>query len=174
MIPTEELRHLDSGSRTGERADGIGTVSVVATCRRDADRVGQRAREVLRAVLMHARSSWPLLSEWRQLLPVWFVEGSAPEQSREEAERWLAWWRSLPTGERAQVTHGRRWTLSDWLYWLEPSARQWFWWDAAVEDPDTLRVTVEISDWPAALGALEWLLRAAGALEVTYEEHAEA
>jgi hypothetical protein len=127
---------------------------------------------VLRAVLDHAGPSWPSLSEWRQVLPTWFVESSAPEQSRDEAERWLGWWRSLPAEEQALVTRAQRWTLAGWLYWLEPSERQWFWWDAAVENPDTLRVFVEVSGWPTPLGALEWLLRAAGAVEVTHKERA--
>jgi hypothetical protein len=128
---------------------------------------------VLRAVLEHAGPSWPSLSGWRQVLPAWFVESSAPEQSREEAERWLGWWRSLPAEEQARVTRAQRWTLADWLYWLEPSERQWFWWDAIVESPDTLRVLVEVSGWPAPLGALEWLLRAAGSVEVVREERAQ-
>lgn len=172
MIPPDELRHLDAGCRPGERAGGAGTVGVVARCRGDAGRVGERAREVLRGVLAHAGPPWPSVREWRLLLPAWFVEGSAPEQSREEAERWLSWWRSLPAEEQAQVTRAQRWTLADWLYWLEPSERQWFWWDAVIESPDTLRVSVEVSGWPAPLGALDWLLRAAGAIEVAHEERA--
>jgi hypothetical protein len=57
---------------------------------------------------------------------------------------------------------------ADWLYWLEPSERQWFWWDAAVERPDALRVIVEVAGWPAPLGAHDWLLLAAGAIEVAH------
>jgi hypothetical protein len=136
--------------------------------------VAARAREVLRAVLAHAGPSWPTVSEWRQLLPAWFVEGSAPEKSREEAERWLGWWRSLPAAEQARVTREQRWALPDWLHWLEPAERQWFWWDAVVENPETLRVMVEVPGWPAPLGALEWLLRAAGAVEVSHEEPVRA
>jgi hypothetical protein len=105
-------------------------------------------------------------------MPAWFVESSAPEQSREEAERWLSWWRNLSAEEQAQVTRAQRWTLADWLYWLEPSERQWFWWDSVIESPDTLQVIVEVSGWPAPLGALDWLLRAAGAAEVAHEENA--
>jgi hypothetical protein len=123
-------------------------------------------------VLAHAGPPWPSVLQWRQLLPAWFVQSSAPEQSRAEAERWLNWWRSLPAEEQAQVTGAQRWTLADWLYWLEPSERQWFWWDAVTESPDMLRVIVEVSGWPAPLGALDWLLRAAGAIDVEHEEHA--
>lgn len=172
MISPDEKRHLETGPRPGERAGGAGTVTVVALCRDDAGQVGQRAREVLRAVLAHAGPPWPSVHEWRLLLPKWFVESSGREQSSAEAERWLSEWRSLSAEEKAQVTRTQRWTLANWLYWLQPSERQWFWWDAATEDPDTLRVIVEVSGWPAPLGALGWLLRAAGAVEVTPEERA--
>jgi hypothetical protein len=39
---------------------------------------------------------------------------------------------------------------------MEPFERQWFWWDAEIVRDGTLRVTVEIPGWPAALGALDW------------------
>lgn len=35
----------------------------------------------------------------------------------------------------------------------------------------TLRVTIEILGWPAGLGALDWLLRAAGATEIVHEKN---
>jgi len=57
---------------------------------------------------------------------------------------------------------------------MEPFERQWFWWDAEIGRDGTLRVTVEIPGWPAALGALDWLLRAAGAAEVVHDEASPA
>lgn len=173
MIPPEELRHLDIGPRPGEQAGGVGTVMVVAGCRGDADSVAERAREALRAVLMHAGPPWPSLAEWQRLLPSWFVKSSAAERSREESERWLTWWRSLPPAERAKASRARRWTLANWLYWFQPEERQWFWWDMVIENSDTLRVVVEVSSWPAPLGALEWMLRAAGAADVVVAERSQ-
>jgi hypothetical protein len=174
MIPPEEQRHLDRGPEADERPGGVGTVSVVAKCRGDAGVVVERGRQVLRSLLANEGPLWPSVDEWRQIIPAWFVEACAPEQSREEVEGWLRWWRSLPPEEQAQASRERRWTLADWLYWMDPSERQWFWWDAAVEDPDTLRVVVEVSGWPAPLGALEWLLRTSGAVEVVHEQPARA
>lgn len=169
MIPPDELRHLGGDLGRDERPGGAGTASVVALCRDDAPGVAERAREVLRAVLESGGPLWPSAGEWRALLPAWFVEVCEPEQAREEAEQWLTWWRGLSSDEQAIAARERRWTLSDWLYWLEPSERQWFWWDAVVEDLDRLRVVVEVPGWPAPLGALEWLLRASGAVEVVHE-----
>jgi hypothetical protein len=90
--------------------------------------------------------------------------------SREAADAWLAWWRTLPPAEQARASQDRRWTLADWLYWLEPTQRQWYWWDAIVEDPDTLRLVVQVPGWPAPLGALQWLLRVAGASDLIEAE----
>lgn len=61
----------------------------------------------------------------------------------------------------------RGWALTDWLYWLEPSQREWFWWDASVRGADSLLVRVQVTGWPTALGSLEWVLLASGAREVT-------
>lgn len=169
MIPAEEQRHVDTGPRPGELPSGVGTTTVLAHCRGDADSVAERARDVLRAVLAHAGPPWPALADWRNLLPNWFVDSAAPERSQEEAQRWLVWWRSLPPDKRAKAAREEIWTLANWLYWLEPEERQWFWWDALVENPQTLRVTVEIRGWPVPLGTLNWLLRAAGAVQVDEE-----
>jgi hypothetical protein len=75
----------------------------------------------------------------------------------------------LPPDEQAQVAEEQRWTLADWLHWVQPSEREWFWWDAKVESPDTARILVEVPGDPVALGALDWLLRAAGATAIRYE-----
>jgi len=170
VIPPEEQRHVEAGSRPGEHPGGIGKVTVVARCAGNADLVSTRACEVLRSVLEHAGPPWPSPDEWRALLPEWFVEACRPEESKKEAEAWLLRWRALPPNQQAEVARERSWTLTDWLYWLEPNERQWFWWDAVADNPDRLRVLAEISGWPAPLGALEWLLRASGAVAVTTSE----
>lgn len=124
-----------------------------------------RAREVMTAVLSNS-DPWPDLDAWRHVLPHWFVERSAPEQTKEQAEDWPAWWRKLSPEEQAQATKDGGWSLADWLYWLEPEQRQWYWWDSRVVDQDTARIIIDAPDSPTALGALEWLLNAAGAERV--------
>lgn len=171
MIGPEERRHLTDGPRPGEVPGGVGTVGVLARGGADGGEVLDRSRAVLLAVLERSGPEWPTVEEWRSLLPPWFVAACGPEMSREDAERWLAWWRTLGPADRARAESERRWTLADWLYWLMPSERQWFWWDAEVGRDGTLRVTVEVPGWPTALGALDWLLRAAGAAEVVHEEN---
>jgi hypothetical protein len=72
----------------------------------------------------------------------------------------LAAWRDDPIGHDDDP-----WTAMDWLYWFEPEQRSWWWWDArATEDAFEIRVAVE--DYPFGIGALRWLLKAAGARDV--------
>lgn len=63
-----------------------------------------------------------------------------------------------------------RWSLADWMYWMHPEEREWSWWDARVEGAGVASVLVEVPGWPMAVGALEWLLRVAGATEVELAE----
>jgi hypothetical protein len=100
------------------------------------------------------------------LLPGWFVEACAPERSPAESEKWLRWWRDLHLDEQTQIAREQQSTLGDWLYWMEPSERQWYWWDGAVENPERMSIVVQVESAPSALGAREWLLRASGAVEI--------
>ena len=159
-----ELRRIDSGPAPGERPTGI-LLELSAISSGRSREVLTKAREVMKAVLSNS-DPWPDLDDWRHVLPAWFVERSAPEQTKEEAERWLAWWRKLPPEAQAQATEELRWSIADWLYWLEPEQRQWYWWDGRVVDQDTVRIVIDALDSPTALGALEWLLKAAGAERV--------
>jgi hypothetical protein len=171
VIPPEEMRHLTAGPRAGEMPGGAGLVVIEAESKEGhAVEILERAREVLTAVLTHIDGPWPTIEQWKQLLPAWFVESSAAGQSDEEVERWLERWRGLSAAERAREESLQPWTLADWLYWLEPHERQWYWWDAEIAGPDKLRVSVEVPGWPAPLGSLDWLLRASGADEVRIVE----
>lgn len=166
MIVPDERRHLVNGPRPGEEPGGAGTTTVVARGGLAPGTVLDRSREVLLAVLEYSERDWPTLSEWGSVLPAWFVSACAQQRSLQEAERWLAWWRTLSPEEQARAESEQPWSLEDWLYWLFPPERQWFWWDAVVRPEVSLQVTVEVAGWPTALGSLQWLLRAAGADQV--------
>src|SRR5205085_11603936 len=127
-------------------------------------------KNVLQVVLSQSPVGWPTLDEWRRLLPDWFVEKCAPEKTKDESDRWLKWWRSLPWDEQVRVNEELRWSLADWLYWFEPKQRYWYWWDARVESPDLIRLAVEVREWPFPWDALKWLFRASGAESVAAEE----
>jgi len=166
LTPPDELRHLAEGPRDGESPGGVGVVEVNVRASGAAADVLRRSREVLHAVLIGAEPAWPSVEVWSRRLPLWFVEGCAAEQSAEDREQWLDWWRGLDPAARASAAEERPWSFRDWLSWLQPGERQWFWWDGRVVGPDEARILVEVPSWPTALGALTWLLRVAGA-EIT-------
>lgn len=170
LIPSEELRHLVDGPREVEMAGGVGLVEVAVTTSGDSSDLLCRCREVLRAVLEVAGSGWPPQDVWARRLPDWFVQGCAGEVSAEQDAEWLAWWRGLDGEARARAARERPWSLADWLHWLQPEERQWYWWDGVRQGPHKVLVLVEVPGWPVPLGALEWLLRVAGAEAVSVAE----
>jgi hypothetical protein len=171
LTPSEERRRLYHGPIDDE-APEVGTVAMGARCAGDASRVLDRCRAVMAVVLRYQGEDWPSREQWREVLPEWFVAACSQELSAEEAEEWLARWQRLPASEQEAMSRREPWALADWLHWLRPDERQWFWWDATVVDDDWLRVVVEVAGWPAPLGALRWLLTAAGALDVVEEQAA--
>lgn len=164
MTPDTELRHLESGPRPGDQPLGL-LIEIDATSSGQSRELLTKACDVMKAVVSNSQQ-WPSLLAWRRLLPTWFVEQSAPEETKEEAAVWLTRWRTLPPDEQARASTERAWSLADWLYWIEPTQRQWHWWDGGILDADTTRIVVEATETPTALGALEWLLRTAGAKHV--------
>jgi hypothetical protein len=158
------------GPEAGQRLGGIGSVRFFVRCPGNAEEILSKGKQVLRTVLEHLDGPWPSDTEWRRVLPKWFVEACAEEISREEAEKWLARWRKLPPAQQAKEEAEKAWSLSDWLYWFEDGNRQWEWWDAAVRDPDTIQVAAEVKCWPFPWGALRWLFKACGAIQVDAEE----
>ena len=163
----DELRRLLRGPNPQEHPPGLLTmVRVVAPG--TAKEVAARAAEVMRVVCHHAQP-WPTVAGWTGILPRWFVESCPPELTMEAAEKRVTWWRTLPPEEQARVERERKWPLADWLYWLEPAHRTWYWWDVRLEGPDAFTLAVAVPDTPAR-GALRWLLNASGAAVVEFDD----
>lgn len=127
-----------------------------------------RAKDVLCRVDEHVASS-PSDDDWRGILPDWFLERCAPEPSYWETEARNARLRMLSPEEQAYVAATEPWPLLNWLYWLDPEERAWFWWDSVVVDERHAMVSLEVPGWPFPWGAFSWLLRAAGADKVREE-----
>jgi len=164
MRADDEVRHLKEGPSSGERPGGIGIQQVLVRCPGNAPLVLARCREVLAAVFeRQGARDWLPPETWKAVVPEWFVKQCAREPTKEEEEERLKKWESMTVEEKWQEGEGT-WSLEAFLHWFRPSERYWYWWDAAVEDPDTLRVSLEIEDWPVPWAALRWLFRAAGAL----------
>lgn len=169
LIRPIEHRHVTDGSQPEEEPGGVGLVSVVAQCSGNALEVLSKVREVVLLVVNTPSTGWPSIEHWRDYLPDWFVDGCTEDISDGQAERWLAWLQTLKPSEKTQAIRDRGWSLPNWLYWLEPANRQWYWWDGKVSG-DRVVVSVEVAGWPAPLGSLEWLLLVAGASSVSIQE----
>jgi hypothetical protein len=137
------------------------TTEVRLRCFLPAVEVEKKLREVLDAIEA-AGGTWPTVTEWERRLPSWFTKACPPPLSQEEAEGWLERWRALPPDEK-EAAAKNRWSLVDWLHWVQPENSVWRWVRAEVRGPHDLSVWLEVEGWPAPLGAFEWLARAAGA-----------
>jgi hypothetical protein len=166
-----ESRRLDKGLLPQERPNGVGAVTFIASCPHGTDAVLHNVKEVLKTVDNAILSGWPLNESAKPKLPDWFVAACANRMSPQQAEQWLKWWKGLSAEDQARAELEKQWALDDWLYWMEPENRQWYWWDAETgKDHTKLRFAVEVSAWPFPWGALRWLFRAAGASAVQPEE----
>ena len=169
MIRPEELRHLEHGPRPHEQSGGAGTVTVTASTN-DPEGLLARCAEVMTAVLEETTVPWPPHRRWAEALPPWFVRRCAPESTPEQDAEWLAWWRSLNADRRLVEARDKPWSLSDWLHWLQPDERTWYWWGSGSDGSREARIEVEVAGWPVPLGSLEWLLKACGADAVRLPE----
>ncbi|MBZ8182405.1 hypothetical protein [Oscillatoria salina] len=169
MNPSEELRHLSKGVEPGEEEKRKGfIVWFRIQCPRDANNVLNRCRKVLQIVLRQSKKNWLSYDdeEWRTLLPEWFVAYCAPERTQEEDDQLLERWQKLSPEAQMLFTEEQKWTISEFISWLEPKERPWFWWDAFVESDNVFHLAVEVVDFPFPWDALCWLVRASGATTI--------
>jgi hypothetical protein len=167
MNRLDEFRHLCTVPNSIEALRGLGLVRFDVQCQDNSAQVLLRVREVLQQLL-----SYPPNELSSQLnLPDWLIGSFAPEKSMEEAEQWLKWWKSLPKEEQEIASKEAKWSLEDWLYWMQPDMRQWFWWDAIISDESTIKIAVQVNEYPFAWGSLEQLFKAAGATAILPEEN---
>ena len=140
-------------------------VVLVLTCPAGAAVCLARMRQVLDCVET-ARTVWPALDRWEEVLPEWFVRACAKPMSDEEAQSWLHRWRGMSQAEQSRVSEEQPWSLPDWLYWMEPTQSVWRWARARQRSATELEVTLAVEGLPVALGAFKWLARTAGAERV--------
>lgn len=141
MGPAEELTRVRTGGAEVPPGDADRVAATGA-----AAPILESCREVMAAVLEHSEGEWPSLEEWKSILPRWFVDACLDDAL-------------------VQSCVLDKWSLRGWLHWLRPENRKWYWWGAEVA-PETLTVIVLVPERPYLRGALDWLLKTAGATEV--------
>lgn len=159
-----ELHRLKHGNNPVAQPNGI-LVSYDVQCADDAESVAMKVKSVLIVVDEYSlRTSWPSRQEWASALPEWFVAACKPESSDEESRQHLEWWDNLDEAEKQRYGKQHRpWSLENWIFWFVPVQRSWFWWETKAKSGDGLLMSIVVDSHPFASGALEWLLRAAGA-----------
>lgn len=164
-----ELHRLIEGPKAHERIHGLAKITCVARCiTATGVDVLAKAKSVLRNVDEVTLQGWPTDAQWPEKVPAWFVAACVPSMTEAEFENYTEQWKGLPPEDRLRATRQEKWSLLEWLYWLEPSRREWHWWDASVDSGGHITATIEINDWPYSLGQVRWLFRAAGA--ASFEE----
>ncbi|WP_224718503.1 hypothetical protein [Pectobacterium versatile] len=169
-----ERERLNEPPQPMGKTSGAGIARFIVSCN-DASSVLNLAKEVLTIVNNHSTQRWPSLNEWSNMLPSQFVDECLPELTEAEREKLTQRWDALSYEEKlAEASHDDKWTLSSWLSWLAPEEREWFWWDAILFDEPInnshflIEVTTLDSDFMS--GALKWLFKACGAIDVLSED----
>ncbi len=165
MNATEELCHLRSGPAVDSRPGEYCTIQINATLSTTSDLFLCRCQEVLGVILENTGDPWPSVAHWLSILPRWFVEACAAEESEEESELWWTQWQKLSGVARETASAERGWTVSEWLHWMQPDEREWFWWDHFFDGPTRILVSLQTLGWPVPLGALHWLMTVSGAID---------
>lgn len=165
-----EIERLLNGPGSDDYSGDLGLETFIAICDSNAAEVLERVKSVLRVVFSYGADKWPPDESWRDLLPDWFVERCALEPSMDEVEAWLSKWGQLSPEEQERLEAERAWSVGEWIYWFQPGNRVWYWWDATVQSPAEILVTVLIRDWPFPWKSLQWLFLASGALDFRHQD----
>ncbi len=146
MLPSNELGRVLHGPPAHAEPGSFGLVVVTATVA-DASphEVLDRAREVMSCLLTVGATEWPNEQTWARRLPTWFVTACPPEQSADEQQRWLDWWRTLDAPARAEAEASQGWALPEWLCWMRPPERTWYWWDGSIVEGMRVDVTIQVA-----------------------------
>lgn len=164
------------GPASEEHPSGAGIVEFKVKCNTNAHEVLGKVRQLLLLTISSCSESNVAaddeidqqdidLSVWANRLPEWFVDACRDELDAETVDKLIR----LPLNDR--VAHGAdEWSLQSWLYWfVDDENRYWRWWDAKIENQESICVAIEVDDPALPWGALKWAFIAAGAIEVFVE-----
>lgn len=165
-----ERRRLLHGAGAEMPAAGLGALELFVVSESSAEAVLDLVRQVLLRINRASRRPWPSLDQWRWLLPRWFVARAGDELTREQVLEYLDWLALLPSTEARRIEEEQPWSLGDWLHWMHPERREWYWLGGVLVEERRALVRLEIHVVPAAWDAFRWLARTAGASDVCVAE----
>ncbi|ENU2133044.1 hypothetical protein ACE60T_003319 [Salmonella enterica] len=169
-----ERERLNTPPQAMSKVSGVGIARFVVSCN-DALLVSTLAKKVMTIINNYSTQSWPSLDRWLNILPSQFTHCFLSELTEVEKEKQTKDWDVLTYEEKlAEASHDEQWTLSSWLSWMEPSEREWFWWDTVLFDVQLnnshFLVEVTTLDSMFMTGALKRLFKACGAIDVISED----
>ena len=170
-----ERTRLEQNSFPDFIENGMGQ-NYIVKCNGNAPEVKDLVRQVLLIVNhVYSKPKWPNLDEWLNLLPIEFICNFVPEPTSEETDIYMKWWFSLSYKKKLQHSQKKqKWSLGDWLAWMEPSERLWFWWGATEigekTKQDYFLLSINLLDDLYLTGALEVLFEYCGALSIELYE----
>lgn len=133
---------------------------IIVSCRGNAPEVLKRTKEILRQVLTSNLELDSPIDEWEKRIPTWFLDSCVSEPTGSEIQELLK-------TEKGFDALSNMWTLAGFLYWFRPELRSWYWWDGVLENSNILIIKLKVSGFPLAWGALQFLLKSAGAESAT-------
>lgn len=166
MIEKELQRLLSPRIDKGDTA--LIAVDYLLMCDKNAVDVANRFKEVMialdQALLKEAS---PEKVYWKDKLPKWFTEQCRPERTEEEKQQYLEWWDQLSAEKKVEEgLKKKKWSLNNWIHWMYPDEREWYWFKSEILSKNSLVLTVLVYGHPYPDGALKWLAYTAGCLEI--------
>jgi hypothetical protein len=165
-----ELIFLRCGPRPDSKSLGVGTVRFDGSTAKESQEVIEKMKEVLTVldefVIHEEREIWPDDAQLISILPPWFNQACALPMTELQSNALLIRRSKMTSIERRKSVEESQWSIDNWLHWMRPENRQWYWWDAAMEGYDSFYIAVEVDGWPFPWGSLRWLAKAAGAISL--------
>ena len=94
--------------------------------------------------------------DWKSELPEWFISKCRPERTEEQKIEYLKWWDSLSIEEKNKHSQKKQiWSLKNWLYWMDPDEREWYWGKAESISDDEIMLTILVYGHPFPDGSLK-------------------
>lgn len=166
-ILEERQRLEDKSFPDYQNNNGMGADFVIK-CSNNSTVVMELARKTLLEInYQYDNDKWLTIENWKQILPEQFLANCVPEMADDEIAMHKKWWESLSYKEKLKEAKKEdKWMLSNWLYWLEPKERVWFWWGSEVLDENHFVFSAKTLDDLFLSGSLKWLFLGSGAKSV--------